>query len=421
MDDTDLIACIYIKGDTNDRLAKSFETSAHYVPPRRLHDSPAARPAQGERAKTEPPSRDFPDDDYEDCIEMRFSKPPRSRLGLIFGKNPNCDIVLPNSNGISNRHFALTFDDAGHVVVKDLGSSFGTQITYGNQGAGYRSRFQWIVNSSNIPSEHKPIILQLDSNPRYELRIVANIEDLPLPEYNERISLFRQGSAQAADLFADLGLPYAGTERPTAVHTPSQKEIYLTEKIGEGSFASVTRLWNVSTGAQSVLKEPSLKVLRQKRVNINQWRNEAYIMGLISHVYIPLRGLFGNDFLCLTFISRIISYGFSAWISRLMNGSDLNIRDSIWSMSRAILSQNTRPFRRPSASKCSNSAYRPSITSIITILPLYIETSRRTTSLFRTDTKAPSKSNWPTLVCPRTTITCLPSVAIACISRLRYF
>lgn len=102
------------------------------------------------------------------------------------------------------------------------------------------------------------------------------------------VDRFRRGSAIAEDLFVDLNIPNRReTEWPTGAHSPRQGVIHLTKKIGEGSFAVVIHFWNVSTEKDYALKEPSAKVIRERRVVVADWEYEKHIMSQISHVYTP--------------------------------------------------------------------------------------------------------------------------------------
>jgi serine/threonine-protein kinase Chk2 len=119
------------------------------------------------------------------------------------------------------------------------------------------------------------------------LKIIVAQHNIQSPEYVDKVDRFCQGSATAEDLFAGLDIPKRqDTRRPTGAHTPGTGDIYLTKVLGQGSFAVVTHYWNVSTGEEHALKEPSRKAIREHLFRVDEWENEKHVMGLISHVRI---------------------------------------------------------------------------------------------------------------------------------------
>ncbi|KAJ4230717.1 hypothetical protein NW757_013982 [Fusarium falciforme] len=103
------------------------------------------------------------------------------------------------------------------------------------------------------------------------------------PAYIDKVNRFKQGTATAEDLLDDLGLSNPSTRPRTGAHTPGTGEIHLSKKLGEGSFGVVTHLWNVSTGDEHVVKAPTSKAIRKKKVDKKAWRREADIMAQVSH------------------------------------------------------------------------------------------------------------------------------------------
>lgn len=197
-------------------------------------------------------------------------------------------MVLPNCKGVGYHQFTLTFDDANRFIVKDWGSLIGTEVTYEGEGSGTRRGFQWIVSGDNVSNTKKSILISLYSIPKIQLCIIVNQHDWASSEYINMVGRFCQGSATAEDLFVDLNIPNRReTEWPTEAHTSGQGAIHLTKKIGEGSFSVVTHFWNVSTGEEYALKEPSAKAIRERRVVVADWEYENHIMNQISHVHMP--------------------------------------------------------------------------------------------------------------------------------------
>ena len=219
-------------------------------------------------------------------LEIKFSDIPRTSHGIVFGCQSDSDVVLPNLKGISKHHFSLTFDDANRLIVRDWGSLLGTEVTYDGEGRGKRSNFQWIVGGD--PNPHKKTSIRITVHDTVEFQIVAAHHDLTSPNYIAKVHWFRQGTATAEDLFRDLDIPQRqDTELPTEAHTPGSGEIHLRKEIGEGSYGVVTHFWNVSSGSEYALKEPTARAIRKRQVNYDAWRKEARIMGQISHVRMP--------------------------------------------------------------------------------------------------------------------------------------
>ncbi|KAB5572261.1 kinase-like domain-containing protein, partial [Coniochaeta sp. 2T2.1] len=245
------------------------------------------------REQTElPESPGDASNNYAECVELRFSNPPRSREGFIFGWAPDSDVVLPKRKGISYRHFAMTFDDHNRPIVKDHGSLSGTQITYSKQGQGFRKGFQWIVGGDDFlyhDPENKPydIVVSLKAGILIQLRLVVTRHDMLSPAYLSNVDRFRQGAASAEELFSHFHFPdHPDTERATGTHTPGNGAIHLRQHLGSGTFATVTRWWNVSTADEFAVKEPSVKAIRERRFSRQEWDNEAHIMGLLEHDHI---------------------------------------------------------------------------------------------------------------------------------------
>ncbi len=130
MDDPDVIAYLFAAdGVTRNRaldVIYMVENKEHFLPPQqRSGDTdPASREEdldRWEREATEPPNeteRDaFPN--HGPCLVFCFSKPPKTRKGVVGGRSLNADIVMPTLKSISRYHFALTFDNKNLLVVRD--------------------------------------------------------------------------------------------------------------------------------------------------------------------------------------------------------------------------------------------------------------------------------------------------------------
>lgn len=274
MEDNDIIAYVYPHGVRSEVASKAIETSSRCVGPR--IQSSRSRYNRGERQSTEPPeSQGASDLDYLPCLMIRFSEIPRTDHGLVFGSNNMCDIVL-DTQGMSNCHFSLTFDNEGRLVVKDLKSLVGTEVTYDGQGVVARSEFRWIVGGHRIPLVKTSIVIKVQKTVSFQ--IVVPYHNISSSAHLERVNRFRQGAATAEELFGDLGVSNSRTRVATGSHTPGTGEIHLTKRLGEGAFGVVTHLWNVSTGSERVVKEPTAKAIQTQRVDRDTWRREARIM-----------------------------------------------------------------------------------------------------------------------------------------------
>lgn len=287
MADMDLIARVYPYGYFQKAIENTFRRSSLFVPPLIEVSEPLPTYGRGERESTEPPKNsNIPDHCWLPCIEIKSSTIPRSRHGIVFGSKLDSDVVLPDLQGISGHHFTVTFDEERRPIVKDWGSLIGTEVTYDDQGHGVRSGFQWIVGGHRVPHKKK-ILITLKTTSSVQLWMVLPNHMIASREYIDKVDRFRRGTASADDLFRGLEIPNRPeTQRPTGAHTPGSGSIHLRKVIGEGSFAVVTHFWNVSTGEEYALKKPSLKAVRGRRVDFAAWRNEAHVMGLISHVCI---------------------------------------------------------------------------------------------------------------------------------------
>ena len=288
MNDTDVIARIYPYNDQNEQIGKAFKTSSYYVAPLLPNAQPQLTDTHGERESTEPPDFvDVPIHHYLPCVELRLSHIPRCRQGIIFGRGLDSDVILQHYKGIGSYHFSITFDRENRLILKDWGSRIGCEVLYQGEGRGIRRNFCWIVGGAELPLKRKSIYVNIYSVPPIHLDIIVNQQDWASVEYINSVRCFRQGLATAEDQLVNLNIPnHKETEWPSGANTPGKGAIYLTTKIGEGSFSTVTHYWNVSTAAQYALKEPSVKAIRDRRVNIADWQREIRIMSQISHVRI---------------------------------------------------------------------------------------------------------------------------------------
>ncbi len=250
-------------------MIESDENRSRYAPPR----LPSPLPEQS----------NAPSHHFTPCLQLTFNPPPRRDKGLVCGWDPTCDIVLPNKHGISFHHGAFTFDDHNRLVYDDLGSPEGSAVTYSNQGRGWRRTFRWILDTHSVPGSKSPVVLHL--TPFLCFHVVVCRDDPTSPLYIENVRRFRQGTANVESLFDEVDLDRLPTEPGSGVHSPlGSGPIELRTKLGEGSFGTVWHVWDVTTGEQHALKEPSAKAISRRRVDVDRWREEARILGRMQHV-----------------------------------------------------------------------------------------------------------------------------------------
>ena len=300
MDDPDVIAYLFAAHGVSRSLAEDAiymeENKHHFLPPKQLQVNVDPQPQDGldrwARAATEPPEErersPFPHDGP--CLEFRFSKPPKTRKGLVGGRCPKSDIVMPQLRSISWYHFALTFDHENRLVVRDLGSKLGTRVLYGSLSEE-GERGIGVDFSAEGPDilGGRPPILKFESDVQFLL--VVPRHDITSSRYLANVARFREGSAETADLFADMALQ---SRVPTELPTPSSEgivadaqvpgQIMWTQELARGSFAVVYYAWDAQTREEYALKKP----LPEAPFSLKQWRQEAEILKGLRHVRTPL-------------------------------------------------------------------------------------------------------------------------------------
>ncbi|KAK3935962.1 hypothetical protein QBC46DRAFT_346060 [Diplogelasinospora grovesii] len=265
MADTDVIARVYPFNKYEKYAREAIENSSRYLPPKvKLTEPRETHLSRSARESTEPPERNREVNlDELPYLEVRFSDVPRTSAGLVFGTDPTCDVVL-SMKGISRRYFALTykkkFPDGYHrLIVRDLGSTYGTIVTYDKKGDEPRSNFDWIIDGFELPNRTEDIIVQPHEHLKF--RVI--------------------GAADTEDLLGGLRLKSGpATERNTGAHTPVVKRPILLPMrwIGLGTFGAVSRHWNVSTGEEYAYKRPLGETYDKK-----YWEKEINIMENISN------------------------------------------------------------------------------------------------------------------------------------------
>lgn len=281
MYDSDVIAYLFpVEGQGRDGATEAIDMSLNRSRRRdSLLELAPETHSHFVREATEQPEEE---DDHErrPCLVLRFSNPPKTRRGLVAGRSPHADLVLPKLPGVSWYHFALTFDEEKCLIVKDLGSTVGTRVIYDGEEGQRGHGVDWSARGPGLVEGKAPVIKVVG---KLQFKLVVPDHDTTSQTYLDNVAQFVQGTAAAEDLFSDLNIiSRTQTELPTSgeAHTPSTQipgPILWKKELGRGSFAVVSYAWDVTSRAEYALKEP----LPGKR---GDWKREAEIMKGISHV-----------------------------------------------------------------------------------------------------------------------------------------
>ncbi|KAI6276753.1 hypothetical protein MCOR14_011277 [Pyricularia oryzae] len=197
-------------------------------------------------------------------MELRFNRGPKTKQGFVFGASPSCDFIL-DGKGISNRHFAITFDDDGRLIVRDLHSTNGLAVTYnGKAKAIRRGGFHWIIGGDEILEGVDIEICPAPSKKTTISILVQSAISLNDPEHLERVATFLQDTAPLEQRLYDQVL----SEVPTALATQTASADFTSpvyfplKEVSSGGFGTVRRVWNVSTGQICARKKPIQRQLK---------------------------------------------------------------------------------------------------------------------------------------------------------------
>lgn len=171
-----------------------------------------------------------------DCLMVRFSHGARSHVGVVGGHALNADLALQNIPGISKFHLAFTFDDQYRLIVRDLGSTGGTKVTYNREEGQRRSKFDWLLSGPGIARGKPPVLNITDL---VQFKVIVPPRDIASSDYIDRVKSFRVGTTDPEDLFASFVLLSSpGTRLPTGQQTPStgSHPILYKKKLGAGRF-----------------------------------------------------------------------------------------------------------------------------------------------------------------------------------------
>ncbi|KUI73411.1 hypothetical protein VM1G_08980 [Cytospora mali] len=229
----------------------------------------------------------LPDYDYSPGLQLRFDDERKNRVGIVFGTSLNADIVLPTRTSLKRLgqfQCALTFDDQGRLILRDLQSRRrnnigGTAVTYKGQGGDKRRSFTWILSGASFTGRNQPIVIELHDT--IKIGIVVAPHDIHSPLYKDNVTQFRRGPAANVDdlVFGGLGVQSMGsTAMQSGAQTPSTDAILLNDgELGRGAQAAVIRVWDVSTGNEFASKNPL------SRWSQGRLKEEVDIMKQITH------------------------------------------------------------------------------------------------------------------------------------------
>lgn len=290
MYDPDIIAYLFpAEGAGRDGAIEAITSSdneSRCLPPRRRDILIKRTTKTGSpfvREATEQPE-EVNDLDRLPCLVLKFSDRPKSRLGLVGGREPTADLRMPDIKGVSGTYFTLTFDEQKELIVKDLNSLVGTRVIYDDENPLRGHGIVWSARGPSLTNGKAPVLKVFEE---LQFRIVVPNHDITSTVYLDNVARFFEGAAAAEDLFSDLKIiSRARTELPTPgeAEIPSARKTgraFWKKKIAQGSFAVVTYVWDVTSREVYALKEP----LPGKT---GDWKKEANIMKGISHVSVSL-------------------------------------------------------------------------------------------------------------------------------------
>ncbi|KAL7952808.1 putative serine/threonine protein kinase [Trichoderma compactum] len=201
-------------------------------------------------------------------IRLKFSDGAKTAQGVIMGWSPDCDIVLPRTKAVSGYHAALTFNENNYLVVRDLGSRFGTRVAYDEEKAPPGISMDWVVGGVDFVRDKMPI---LKITRTLQFQLIAVHHDIKSQHYIDNVA------------------NYTATELPTPMEarTPFLKlsaPAYWSRVLGNGSFGIVTHIFNTWTGEVYALKEPNNTSKIGYR--LENWKKEVDIISNIQHDHI---------------------------------------------------------------------------------------------------------------------------------------
>lgn len=105
----------------------------------------------------------------DDCIKVTFDHIPKTTYGLKAGRSDVAELHLISFAGVSSFHFVLTFDSDYRLVIRGLGSTGGTIVTYDRLRYARKSYFDWIISSSDFLDEVSCIVIEVTKSVQFRL------------------------------------------------------------------------------------------------------------------------------------------------------------------------------------------------------------------------------------------------------------
>ena len=201
----------------------------------------------------------------------------------MIGHGPDSDITVPFRRGVGFHHCAIKFDEKNRLIVKDLNSIHGTAVSYDDEGKDQRrSNFVWIVGGDKVPKAKTTIIIHIHNYLNFQ--VVVSQHDITSEPYIDKVNRFRESKEEPGNRLGRHDLHCPPTQPDSRADALGAGAIVLRKTLGKGAFGVVSHIWNVSTGDEYALKEPSEEAVRQNSVNIGRWKKEADIMKRVPHV-----------------------------------------------------------------------------------------------------------------------------------------
>ncbi|OAA69005.1 protein kinase [Cordyceps fumosorosea ARSEF 2679] len=215
-------------------------------------------------------------------IQISFDTIPKTSHGIVFGCDRDSDVVLPDAAGVSAHHFSLSLDDRYRLVVRDLNSTAGTLVSFTGSGRPFsktlrRRNFRWLVGGSNrMPSRDVMIYVAPGLSFRLELGV-----DLARNEYAHKVESFRRGSGASQALFQAVNRRLRRRFTNNGAASLSRDPIYREALLAVGGCGTATYVWDVSTGQEMVVKEPTNAYVPGN--DEHRWKAEAESMQRLCH------------------------------------------------------------------------------------------------------------------------------------------
>ena len=298
MEDPNLIATL-IPCDDHEAAKNAFtrvQNHGRYVAPTRsIAEFPTISSREATPARDKAGEEDGEGSGQSDCsprILLRFNeeklelKNPAN--GIAFGSHPEkCDIYLGprGTGGVSGVHFCITFDVEGNIYLNDS-STWGTVVSYSGQAKDQtRRHFSWRLN--HVKTEGKwDIQVYVPDSDGLGFKIDLATHERRKAEYMDNDGEFLAHSLNAPPPIYTLNIEsYEATAAPSQALSPTQRPIYLRDdKLGSGSFGSVYKIIDASTGLVYAGKYFNKPQNRQEAEWLEDVRREIRIMTSIRHV-----------------------------------------------------------------------------------------------------------------------------------------